>query len=283
MHITHGLSKRIRLAGNILYTGQRKGFSAELRKNIMYSPLHSHSYFEIELLVSGEGRTNINGTQYPLKRGSVSFVAPTDFHDIDAIKPIEVWNLAIIDVPEIAEELFGGLTRMVTMNEEDFSKALSLLSCIESEQKTAANDGIDVLCFEALLMLIVRGLPHSIRRGTPVFQALSYIRMNFREKITEGDVAQYIGFTGEHLSRKFKSVVGVGVKEYITALRIDYSMQLLNTTDMTLMNVALESGFGNYSSFYRAFIKRAGITPNEYRKVHRQWEAKPLAHGQRLD
>lgn len=266
MHISKP-SKQIRLVGNIPYGGRGKSFVAELRENIHRSPLHAHSYFEIECIVSGIGTTNINGKQFPLRRGTVSCMAPTDFHEIQTTEPITVWNLAIVDLPEIAEELFGSTTRLITMEEETFSNVLHLLSCIESEQTQNNGDGVDALCFEALLTLLLRKLSSPVRRGTPVFNALSYIRMNFRERITEQDVAKHVGFTGEHLSRKFKSMIGTGIKEYITVLRVHYSTQLLQTTDLTLSNVAMEAGFGNYSSFYRAFTKQTGVTPNEYRKT----------------
>ena len=62
---------------------------------------------------------------------------------------------------------------------------------------------------------------------------------------------------------------------YISNLRLHYALELLhNQPQITLDAVAIDSGHGSYSSFYRLFTKKYGITPSEYRKLSESKERK---------
>lgn len=55
--------------------------------------------------------------------------------------------------------------------------------------------------------------------------------------------------------------------EYVNKLRVEKAMQLLINTDITILNIALLSGFCSLSTFYYFFKKQVGLTPKEYRKT----------------
>ncbi len=66
-------------------------------------------------------------------------------------------------------------------------------------------------------------------------------------------------------SRVFKKETGVSPGAFVEAARVDRAKALLESSDWTLDRVAERAGFGNVSGLHRAFQKRLGVTPGEYR------------------
>jgi AraC-like DNA-binding protein len=64
----------------------------------------------------------------------------------------------------------------------------------------------------------------------------------------------------------FRRECGMSIWQYLIRLRISNAELLLLTTDKTVLNIALESGFGSLARFYAAFTKECGVSPGEYRK-----------------
>lgn len=68
------------------------------------------------------------------------------------------------------------------------------------------------------------------------------------------------------LSRRFKSIIGVTLSEYITKWQIEYAKELLRETDMTVASIADAMGHTQTSNFIRRFKAYEHMTPNEYRQ-----------------
>lgn len=97
-------------------------------------------------------------------------------------------------------------------------------------------------------------------------RVLSYIKENYREKISIGDLAKEVNLTQYHFCRVFKSLTGQTPIEYINYYRINQALRLLDDEDSKIMNIALEVGFDNFSYFIRKFKEYKNCTPSEYRK-----------------
>ena len=66
-------------------------------------------------------------------------------------------------------------------------------------------------------------------------------------------------------SRVFKQETGVSPVAFVESARIDRAKALLETSDWSLTRVAERAGFGDISGLHRAFQKKLGVTPGEYR------------------
>ena len=64
------------------------------RQMLSYFEMHSHDYFEIELITSGTGTQLLNGTEYKLYKGYVSLMTNTDFHGIVYADNVETYNIS---------------------------------------------------------------------------------------------------------------------------------------------------------------------------------------------
>lgn len=81
--------------------------------------------------------------------------------------------------------------------------------------------------------------------------------------------------TPRHLSRIFREVVGMSFRAKRAELRLTRACDLLATTELKIVNVALESGFQSLSLFNLMFARRFGTSPGKWRQKY--WEAKRVS------
>ena len=79
------------------------------------------------------------------------------------------------------------------------------------------------------------------------------------------EIIKRSGKSREHLSRLFKQDTGTTIGVYLNELRIEHAAAMLTTTYFDIIDIALESGFENLSTFYHLFKKKKGISPKQYR------------------
>ena len=65
--------------------------------------------------------------------------------------------------------------------------------------------------------------------------------------------------------RYFKENMGTSFVDYLRDYRLTMAARLLLVSDDTVLSIAEEVGFDNLSYFNRAFKKKYGVTPREYR------------------
>ncbi len=83
-------------------------------------------------------------------------------------------------------------------------------------------------------------------------------------------IADHLGYSSGHLSRKFKSQEGTTISEYINTLRFELCCKRLRDTDDNIEEISVSTGFSNVNYFYTAFKHRIGITPTAYRELTRR-------------
>ena len=93
---------------------------------------------------------------------------------------------------------------------------------------------------------------------------LNYVGKNFTEDITPESVSRHFGYNQSYVSRAFKQYFGIGLKKYMTLIRLRNALMLLHDGHHDITAAALDSGFGSTRSFYRAFRDEFGTTPKEY-------------------
>lgn len=78
-------------------------------------------------------------------------------------------------------------------------------------------------------------------------------------------MADHFEMSPSNFSYHFKKAMGQNFKEYIDQYRIQQSLQILKSSQISIESIALKVGYMNSSSFIRSFKKIVGMTPGQYR------------------
>lgn len=103
--------------------------------------------------------------------------------------------------------------------------------------------------------------------GLLISHVVNYIDSNFtRYDISLDSVADIVGLNPSYLSALFKRGTGVNFTNYISDKRISAAKELLKDPLRSAGEIASLTGYESASYFTRAFKKKTGMTPTEYRK-----------------
>ena len=145
---------------------------------------------------------------------------------------------------------------------ESLSQDLSALNDAESlgELKDRGN---------ALINRIIGSVSSMSYEGNSriVARAVNYINSHFRERITLKTLEEELHVNATYISSLFKSEMGESFVSYLNSLRLKYACHLLENADMTILEIAIASGFESQSYFAKVFRSAMGTTPKKYREV----------------
>jgi AraC-like DNA-binding protein len=97
-------------------------------------------------------------------------------------------------------------------------------------------------------------------------QVCSYLHQNFDQEIDFTALARTAHMSQACLCRFFRRATGRTMTTYINQLRIGAAVQLLLSSDLSVLEIAFRVGFGNYSNFSRQFKRLKGVTPLSLRQ-----------------
>ena len=104
-----------------------------------------------------------------------------------------------------------------------------------------------------------------IKHPVPLEKAIVYITKNYRKKITMTELSKYCNVSPQHLIRLFRTHLNVTPVQYINRNKIDHSIEMLMTTDLSISEISYALGFNDPGYFSRLFKKTKGRSPNEER------------------
>lgn len=154
-------------------------------------------------------------------------------------------------------------------------KAIDVYLNIFEELHRYCNTGIkqdEIMCQSLVLKLIYKLYRETVlntEKGSKVYNsavtgAIKYIIDNLTEDLTLEKVAKHVSFSPIHFHNSFKKATGKTLHAYIEEERIKKSINLMLTTDMTLTQIAYNSGFSSQSYYSYVFKRRMNTTPRKY-------------------
>ncbi len=80
------------------------------------------------------------------------------------------------------------------------------------------------------------------------------------------NLANLAGMTKRNLSRRFLKEAGVSPAKYVETIRLDLARTLLETSPLSIDQIALKSGFQDGQNLRRVFHHKMKVTPSQYRQ-----------------
>ncbi len=257
--------------------------------DIPSSRLHFHNCLEIGLCESDSGTIRTMTGEATFHEGDVTFIGLDIPHTTFSTKgTASKWSYLFVDVEELLSRFFP----IDTMYDQELLQGI-LLNHFAIMPGKLYPDIYQLITYMIRLMkkqdknyqIVVRGMMIAFvteimnifaREGSKkddlkqktfsIAPALDYIRTNYKSAFSIDTLADVCNISSTHFRRLFSSIMGVSPLEYIIQFRVSKASRLLCTTEMTVMEISLESGFSSISSFNRHFQSIKGVTPTQWRK-----------------
>lgn len=239
--------------------------------------MHDHDFFECFVVESGIGTHLIDGSQRSLAVGELHFIRPEHCHGFrtSGEKRLLMTNVAIessvlnafIRLCPLPKGVWGvGVDPNIKqLNLSQKARFLNLTREITHSQRNQ----LDAYFFLVGILRIIRpshnapgnaNLPDWLREALP----LAAEPENLREGVA--GLVKLCGRSPEHVARLFQQHLGQTPTTWISTARLHLARRFLETSHLSVIEVALECGFGNLSHFHKLFKADTGLTPLQYRK-----------------
>lgn len=103
-----------------------------------------------------------------------------------------------------------------------------------------------------------------------ILEVVKYIENNFTEELTIDSLTKIVPLSRRNLEVKFKKEMGTSIYQFILNCRVEYFAMILLSTNRTLFELALESGFNDCKNISRIFKRFKGYSPAEFRQIFRE-------------
>ena len=249
------------------------------------APLHSfgpfvRNHFLFHYVVSGQGCHDSNGpdgvTQhYALEANQGFLICPGQVNTYYADKR-DPWKYVWLEFGGLRAEEYLSAAGLGETQPIDQPKSLALaepvrdtMLYIADHPKASTLHIIGHLCLflDALIQSSsTRRELHGARlQDFYIQEAVTFMEHNYRREVTVEEVADVCKLNRSYFSKLFRESMGCPPQEFLIRLRLSKAAERMQTTKASIGDIAASCGYPNQLHFSRAFKKRYGVSPREWR------------------
>ena len=233
--------------------------------NVDFSyPAHLHGCMEVSFCVAGEVWVTVEGTKFFLSPAQGILIPPNTVHSYDTPASSEYYTILF---SQSLMPSFSGLfahkrpERYVFPVEEPLFRQLR--EFYGSERTVWGAKALLYRMAEAFLRgNAFQSAPEADAELTR--RIITYIQDNLCREVTLGELADHLGYSYYYVSKRIGQVFGASFTTLLAQYRVARVKMLLETGKYTVIQAALDSGFGSVRSFNRVFLELTGLTPSQY-------------------
>jgi len=243
--------------------------------------MHRHEELEVNLILRGRGSYLLDDRRYELSRNSLVWLFPEQNHVLlDFTPEFEMWVL-LFRPAMVRRVCVTPSTRTLRAARPPghFCKQLPVQQARKLDalfHEVAASLDAEAAQFNAGLAYAMLGAWAAQQATTAatastevhpaIEKAIAFMRQDTLP-VRLGELARRAGLSESHLSRVFKEQTGVSISVFRNRLRLERFVTLYGEgRQRTIMEAALEAGFGSYAQFHRIFKEMMGQSPADYRR-----------------
>ncbi len=257
---------------------------AHLYKEEKAMDMHIHDCCELYYSISGGKQFLIDNCFYNIAPGDLFLINQFESHKLTQIDKCIHERIVLSIHPDFVRELSTPDTPLdmcFTRRDHHFSHKISLDAKQQSRflyyiNKITSAEGyahdIKERASFMELMAMVNQLafqsseeeqPQQYQYNHQVDDILTYINQNIAEPLSMEQLSKQFFLSESYICRIFKSATGTTINKYITARRISIAKSLLSE-GASVTDAYEQSGFNDYSNFFKAFTKAVGVSPKKY-------------------
>ncbi len=227
---------------------------------------HYHDFYEILYFAEGECEFVMEDVRCRFTAGDVVFILPGEHHylDFDGVRsPCESWSLKFGDgaIPEFLLTRLSRKDKFYTVS-HGMNRILDdldvIAGCDDEDER-----GVLAGCKLVELLVMLSHTPCSdkpLRKNKTIARIVEYVDAHIREPLTLSDICGELRLSQSYLSNKFSQYMKVSVIQYVRIKKIVAAHRCIVFGERPT-KVAKDFGFSDYSTFYRAYMKVIGHSP----------------------
>ena len=253
-----------------------------------YYSEHFHTAVEVVMPHEGECHCTVGGVTYRVKGDEVLFVPADVPHSLsmprDSVRNLILFDPACIMSIRGISPIRPMLENLIYLRGDDpvceqvrsmlfdlirdyyEHKPLSNLICYGHLMRIYALLGQKYLSEHTTAREAVQGREENNR--LIINRIVEYVENNYTEDITLDSAAEMAGFSKCYFSRVFSKQTGIGFSRFLLKKRVAVAAHLLSTTQLSIVQISVQSGFNSLSTFNRTFKELHGCSPSEYRALY---------------
>ncbi len=243
--------------------------------------MHIHDLYEIYFFVSGEVNYLVEGHEYSLEPNTMMIIRPGESHAAKILKekPYQRYyinfHVSLLDEIDPEHRLlraftdrdlgFGNQYRESEFGDIPLKKIFeSMYRCRDNDYNKRLNISIHLFLLLDKINQIFdqRETTQDKPSGGLSEQMVAYVNRHLKEELTVPLLAKEFYLSTSQFSRIFKQATGASVWEYIIRKRLTLAREAMRNGCLA-REASDSSGFGDYSVFYRAYVKHFGHAPTE--------------------
>lgn len=256
-----------------------KTFIFEGREGGYYREKHWHRSIEIFAVCRGELEFYLDDRPWHLTEGEFIIVNSNEIHAIDSPLPNET---VVLQIPlKVFENYYTGeqfiwFSHEPGRRDQRFMDLVTELYRVFDGKRPGYDLKANSIFYEIMYLLvkdyrITRVDQESVRKNrnlNRLSSITSYMKENYAGEMSLEEVARVFGYSPTYLSRMFQKYAGITFKSYLQNIRLGYAVKDLDSGKYNITETALRNGFSGSKALARAFRKRYGVLPSEYREQY---------------
>ncbi|MGL4335888.1 MAG: helix-turn-helix domain-containing protein [Turicibacter sp.] len=260
--------------------------------------LYTHWHEEVEMVYVKQGPfiLTINGQDFIANTGDCFIINSHDIHharsynEHDSLHYAIVFNLNLLKSFQFdscqhkyIDPLMNGQIQFPSFIDTKTPEGiviknnLETIRCLSIEKPFGWELALKTYLFQILVTLLLANrmeisTSDQSRVKNPqlilVKTALEFLHAHYQEHIIISDIAKSISISTEYFCRIFKLFTGKTPVEYLNDFRINQAAHLLISTNLSILDIAIECGFENTSYFIKKFKLQKGTTPKQFKKLY---------------
>ena len=261
---------------------------------------HAHMHDKIEILYCLEGamRVFLNGEENPISSGDMVIINSNEIHqiigDTDGLNRYLVFKIEPEMLSTSSQAVFemkyflpftvstAAYPQIIRKQVLDATELPEIFRLVDEENREKAY-GYELAihgCACRIFLWILRYW-HSLgmeisdtvipsNHINVLKSAFAYVDEHYAEDISASSTAAYCNVSYSYFSRMFKKNMGRSFTEYLNQYRVTKAEGLLTSTDKSITEIALETGFSDAGYFIKVFKKQKGLSPRKFKKIYVQ-------------
>ena len=245
---------------------------------------HDHNFYELVLVISGNGFHKTLQRKTPIQSGTILFLKLGDVHSYQvensAISLINVLIKPDFFKNSFSSKLLAGIEKTdciarIIPQTQIYQRLLNNLQTLKREADSQ-NDFKEEMFISLLLesLCITARYFNSFTKNKKTRKygdlIIKYINENCDNEPCMDEISKLTGLSETYITRNFKNITGYKFVELVNEYRIKKACDLLSEGNADINDIYREIGYKSKVYFYRAFKCAIGISPLQYKKIIKQ-------------